>query len=332
MIECGNLAIADAAMKCEAVFASHERAHVGISGGADSDVMIDLCERVRQVQPMDITYDFSDTGIEYAATREHLNYLEDRYGVKIDRTRATKSIPLCCHSYGQPFVSKMVAHHMHILQRHGFEWDDMPLALLKAKYPDAPVSTLRWWSNDYVGKTGIMTSYCIGRNKWLREFIIENPPWFKISGKCCTYAKKGPADKKARDLGCDVRLIGTRKSEGGVRSLANRCFEAKDNGPDIYKPLYWLNDADKAEYCRAFDIRHSDCYEVWGFRRTGCVGCPFNRNVFDDLEVAAAYEPKMVNVARKVFADAYEYTRMFREFKADRKEPGQMRIDFDGAV
>lgn len=159
MIECGNLAIADAAMKCEAVFASHERAHVGISGGADSDVMIDLCERVRQVQPMDITYDFSDTGIEYAATKEHLDYLEDRYGVKIDRTRATKSIPLCCHSYGQPFVSKMVAHHLHILQRHGFEWDDMPLALLKAKYPDAPVSTLRWWSNDYVGKTGIMTSY-----------------------------------------------------------------------------------------------------------------------------------------------------------------------------
>ena len=124
LVECGNLAIADMAQKCEAVFATHGRAHVGISGGADSDVMLDLCERVRKVQPIDITYDFIDTGLEYRATREHIAWLEGRYGVTIARTRAAETIPACVKRYGQPFISKMVSLHMGILQSHGFGWED----------------------------------------------------------------------------------------------------------------------------------------------------------------------------------------------------------------
>lgn len=30
----------------------------------------------------------------------------------------------------------------------------------------------------------------ISYNKYLKEFIIQNPPDFRISKKCCTYAKK----------------------------------------------------------------------------------------------------------------------------------------------
>ena len=33
LLECGNGPIADAAMKCEAMFASHDRAMISISGG-----------------------------------------------------------------------------------------------------------------------------------------------------------------------------------------------------------------------------------------------------------------------------------------------------------
>ena len=320
-MNCGNLAIADMAMKCESVFSTHERAHVGISGGADSDVMLDLCERVRTVAPIDITYDFDDTGLEWRATRRHLEDLEESYGIGIDRTRAVKSIPVCAKEHGQPFLSKMASLHLGNLQRSGFGWEDRTLAMLKVLYPRCQASSLKWWTNEYHTKSGAMSSYCIGRNKWLREFVMENPPWFPISHKCCTYAKKIPAARSISDSGCDVRLVGTRRSEGGVRALSGTCFDKGSDGKvDAYKPLYWLTDTDRAEYERMFGITHSECYSKWGFARTGCVGCPFNRHVFDDLARAEQYEPRMVGAARKVFADSYEYTRMYREFAARKEE------------
>lgn len=323
------MAIVDMAMKCESVFHAHERAHVGISGGADSDVMLDLCERVRRVAPIEITYDFDDTGLEWMATREHLDRLEERYGVAIHRTRAVKTIPVCAKVHGQPFLSKMVSLHLGNLQSGGFGWDDRPLAILRMAYPQCQESSLKWWSNEYRTKSGAMSSYCIGRNKWLRDFVVENPPWFPISHKCCTYAKKIPAARAAAASRCDVRLVGTRRSEGGVRALAGTCFDKGANGKvDTYRPLFWLTDSDRSAYDAIFGIEHSECYAKWGFRRTGCVGCPFNRDVLEDLAGAEPHEPDMVRAARKVFADSYEYTRMYREFAAKRDEEasGAMRL------
>lgn len=317
LLESHNLAIADMAMKCEAVFSAHEHAHVGISGGADSDVMLDVCERVRKTQPIEITYDFHDTGMEYRATKTHLDYLERRYGIKIHRTRAKKTIPVCCHDYGQPFLSKMVSEQIERAQIHGFKWDDLPLEELEDKYPDMPKSVLKWWTNGYTKKDGtISSSYCVGGHKLLKEFIVQNPPNFRISRKCCTYAKKQVGKSAIRAYGADLDMVGVRRAEGGVRAISNKCFDKGTSGHiDRYKPLYWLSDSDKKVYDEKFSIQHSDCYAVWGFKRTGCVGCPFNRQVFDDLKMAEPYEPNVVRAANKIFGQAYEYTQKFREFK-----------------
>ena len=75
LIQCGDGAIVDAAMKCESVFLHHDKALVSLSGGADSDIILDLCQRVRKEQSIEIEYAFFDTGIEYAATKEQLDYL-----------------------------------------------------------------------------------------------------------------------------------------------------------------------------------------------------------------------------------------------------------------
>lgn len=224
LIECGNGPTVDMAMKCEAVFNSHEKALVSISGGADSDVMLDLCERVRKVTDCQVDYVFFDTGLEYRATKAHLDYLDERYGISIRRQRSVKTIPVCTREYGQPFVSKMVSHHMGILQTHGFQWEDAALPVLRGMYPTCPESTLKWWCNSYQTMHNAYNSYCIGRNRWLKEFVMENPPWFRISAKCCTYAKKRTKSELLRDGDWTVELVGVRKSEGGVRSLDNRCF------------------------------------------------------------------------------------------------------------
>lgn len=320
LLECGNGVIADAAMKCEAVFASHNKAYVGISGGADSDVMMDLCERVRRAQPIDIHYEFTDTGIEYEATKEHLSYLMDRYDVRIRIAPPDRTIPVTAKTYGLPFISKMVSHQIERLQKGGFEWVDGSLASLKLRYPKIPESTLKWWTNEYASKHGSYNSYCIGRNKWLKEFLMTSPPTFPITDKCCAHAKKTPSMRSARVRGCDVSMSGVRKAEGGIRSAVHKCVSRK-HGMDQYKPLFWMKNEDRAFYDERFGMEHSECYTVWGFTRTGCVGCPFNRNVVKELAISEEYEPRIVNAARKVFRKSLDYTNQYHEYR-EWKESG----------
>lgn len=52
-----------------------------ISGGSDSDIMLDIvwkCDRENKVD-----YVWFDTGLEYQATKDHLQYLENRYEITI---------------------------------------------------------------------------------------------------------------------------------------------------------------------------------------------------------------------------------------------------------
>ena len=41
-------------------------------------------------------------------TKEHLDYLEQKYGIKIKRLKPEKPIPTCVKQYGVPFLSKYV--------------------------------------------------------------------------------------------------------------------------------------------------------------------------------------------------------------------------------
>lgn len=97
---------------------SYKNPVCSISGGSDSDVMLDLLERVRAGRK--ITYVFFDTGIEYQATKNHLNDPEARYGIEIVRRRAKKPVPVGCKEYGVPFFSKGIAQKISYLQAHGF--------------------------------------------------------------------------------------------------------------------------------------------------------------------------------------------------------------------
>lgn len=326
-----NGVILDMLMKCQSVFESHNKAFVSVSGGGDSDVLIDLCERVRTATPIELHFGFFYTGLEYQATLSHLDYLEDRYGIEIVRYRPEKSIPTCARVHGEPFLSKYVSQNISRLQKYGFQWEDEPFDILRERYPNCK-SALRWWTNTWT-RTDRPGWFDIGRNQLLKEFMVENPPDFPISDKCCHYTKKKLAKQVNRQLNVDVDLVGVREAEGGIRaatkSFRKSCITINEKGVDHYRPLYWLDDVAKADYVRLFDIHHSDCYEVWGFTRTGCVGCPFGKEVLSELEVARVYEPRMVSAVERVFAHSYEYTRRYYEYRLLHRKGrgGQMRLN-----
>lgn len=294
----------------------HNNILCSVSGGADSDIVVDLLERVGEHGK--IKYVFFNTGLEYQATKDHIKYLEEKYDIKITELKAIKSVPLCVKQYGVPFLSKQVSEFIERLQRHGFEWEDKPFDVLIKEYPSCKAA-LRWWCNCFEGKG----KFNISRNTWLKEFMIENPPDFLISNKCCHYAKKLVAEKEKAASGCNLSITGIRQAEGGARSTAYKnCFSPAEDENDIaeYRPIFWFKNETKYIYEQHYKIQHSDCYSVWGLPRTGCSGCPFALNFENELEAVKQNEPKMYKALINTFGKSYEYTRKYREYQKRRKE------------
>ena len=283
-----------------------------VSGGSDSDIMVDILAKLDVEKK--VIYVFFDTGIEYQATKEHLNYLEERYGIEIKKVKAKKPVPVACKEYGVPFLSKYVSEMMSRLQRHNFKWENEPYEILIQKYPECQVA-LKWWCN----KNGENSGFNISKNKLLKEFIINNPPDFPISCKCCTYGKKQPSKQFCKEHNIELLCLGIRRSENGIRSKAYKsCFsKSYENGKghDEWMPIFWLNDEQKDKYRSHNCVIYSDCYLVYGLKRTGCFGCPFGSRFEDELTVIKQHEPKLYQAALKIFGKSYEYTRAYRKFK-----------------
>lgn len=290
--------------------ALHDNIACSISGGSDSDLMLDIVSKLDTEKK--VHYVFFDTGIEMSATKKHLDYLENRYGIEIERVRADVPVPIGVKKYGYPFISKDFSEMIMRLQKHGFQWEDKPYDELVKEYPNCE-SALKWWCNKKSGSQNIETK------PYLKEFMILNPPRIPISQRCCLGAKKNPSKHYEKENEVDITFLGIRKSEGGSRAVAYKsCFH--DDGKRVmHFPLFWFKEADKEAYEKACGIVHSDAYTVYGCKRTGCAGCPFSAGFEDTLKMLEEHEPNLYKAVCNIFGPAYEYTRAYRKFRDAKK-------------
>lgn len=331
--ECPNEATFLASRKCERHLIDHRRIYVGISGGADSDIVLDLLERVIKENKYDydceIHYVFFDTGIEYEATKRHLDYLEEKYGITIERIRAKVPVPLGCKKFGLPFLSKYISEMLERLQKYNFDFTNdgnKTFEELLEKYPKCKIA-LKWWCN----KNGEKSSFNIDKNYMLKEFMISNPPPCKFSAKCCKGAKKDNGKDYIEKHNCDLSILGLRQAESGIRSTnIHSCYTESDNrGCDNFRLIWWFTDKDKAQYNKYFGIKNSDCYLIYLLIRTGCAGCPFGSRWEEELKIIKQYEPKLYTAVWNIFKESYEYTRKYRQYVYDKKHgilDGQMTM------
>lgn len=112
----------------------HDNVACSISGGSDSDIMLDIVSKLDTDKK--VHYVFFDTGIEMSATKKHLDYLENRYGIEIERVKAEVPVPVGVKKYGYPFISKDFSEMIMRLQNHGFKWEDKPYDELVKEYPN----------------------------------------------------------------------------------------------------------------------------------------------------------------------------------------------------
>ena len=320
-----TLPLADMTNKAWGVIRRHQKIMVALSGGSDSDIMLDLFVRLDTEKKA--VYVYFKTGLEYAATLRHLDELEEKYGIKIQRIDPALPIPTCCRRYGVPFWSKRVSEYIYRLQKHNFQWEDEPFEVLYKRYPRCKAA-LRWWCNDFPKKdNGKESAFNIAYIPWLKEYMMANPPP-PISAKCCEYAKKTPAAKYEASHDFDLNCTGVRRAEKGARAQAySTCFTETRSKANTYRPLFWLSDKDKQDYKDHYGVVNSDCYEVWGMKRTGCPGCPYGKDFEQELELAKKYEPLFYKAALKIFGPSYEYTRGYLRFREEMKAAQQNEGD-----
>ncbi|MBQ7306905.1 MAG: phosphoadenosine phosphosulfate reductase family protein [Clostridia bacterium] len=300
-------------------FKDKKRIMISISGGSDSDVMIDIILRAIKdnkniLNDKELHFVYFDIGIDNDATRRHLDYLENKYNIVIERIKPQINIPMTCELYGPPFLTKYVSDILYRLQLKGFDFKNdgnKSFDYLINKYPKS-TSLFKWWCDKY--DTEKPSKFSISATPYLKEFLIENPPNFKISGKCCECAKRKPSKLYEKDI--EIKCVGIRKAEGGIRANTKDSY-TKSNM--TFRPIFWFSDKDKALYKSTYNIKNSDCYEVWGLKRTGCSGCPLNSKYNEELATIKKYEPNLYSNCIKTFGKSYEYTEKYKEFKEKMK-------------
>ena len=313
----------------------HPNAICSYSGGSDSDIMIDLIERTRDAFKLPpVKYVFFNTGLEMQAIKKHVKNTAEKYGVEINEARPSVNIVQATRKYGIPFVSKIMSAGLSDWQKK-----EIPLSIaeeydqaedksakrkeLKERYPKCESVINFLCCCNSAGEPRPNIQLVINSSKYMRDFIAEYPPEFKISAKCCDYCKKQVAHKVQKNY--EIVITGERRDEGGMRSVPRKdntalCFTETSSGQFRLRPLYYVSDKDKEWYKEHYGIRYSDAYEVYGLTRTGCCGCPISYKAVDDLEKIRPYEPNVVKAAWNIFGKSYEYRKKYNEYKEKRRE------------
>lgn len=329
----------------------HPNAICSYSGGSDSDIMIDLIEKTRKIFDLpQVKYVFFNTGLEMEATKAHVKKTAEKYRVEIREVRPKLNIVQATRTYGVPFVSKIMSAGLSEWQKKGIplsiadEYDQAKDKAakrkeLKERYPKCESVINFLCCCNSAGEPRPNIQLVINSSKYMRDFIAEYPPDFKISAKCCDYCKKQVAHKVQKNY--EMVITGERRDEGGMRSVPRKdnttlCFSETTSGQFRLRPLYYVSDKDKAWYKERYGIKYSDAYEVYGLSRTGCCGCPISYKAVEDLEKIKQFEPNVVRAAWNIFGKSYMYRSQYNDYKKIRMSeekqklneeiPGQMDI------
>jgi len=165
---------------------------------------------------------------------------------------------------------------------------------------------------DLATKAGVKfdAHYCVSPidPPQIHKFIKEHYPeviWdFHAKGFWKMVDTKGLPLRQARwccqvikEAGGDGRLVvvGNRRSEGTIRK--NQCYvemhRNKKSNKRFIRPILNFDDYDIWQYNRENNLPYCSLYDE-GFKRIGCVLCPFSR----DVEREEKYFPKIVNLWR----------------------------------
>ena len=138
----------------------------------------------------------------------------------------------------------------------------------------------------------------------------------KISESCCADLKKKPFKRYVKANGIRGQMTGIRGNEGGARELnlrarlydnetAKPCTVIDKHGFIKKSPLIDWTDSDVNEFVEKYNVPLSKAYTEFGFRRTGCMLCPFSQQLTSDLKYLFDHEPNRYKASMYWLKDVY---------------------------
>ena len=230
-------------------------AYIAFSGGKDSVVLSHLIDMA--LPNNKIPRLFINTGIEFVDMVKYVKNLslqDDRIVILNNKLNIKKTL----NEVGYPFKSKPHSKMVGIYQRNG-------LTNYIKDYLDPNKKT------KYKCKDSLMYQFKDTFN-------------IKIDYKCCIVFKENPSIEWAKTNNKKINITGVRAEEGSTRANINCVVYDKKNNLEKFHPLLVVNDDFERDFIKKNNILLCSLYyEPYNFRRTGCKGCPFTRNLQEQL-------------------------------------------------
>lgn len=232
------------------------KGYIAFSGGKDSTVLSFLVDLALPGNKIPRVY--SNTGIDYLEIQRFVRQLasEDE---RIMFLQPRQNIKQMLNEVGYPFKSKFHSHICDIYSRQGKTGCVLKYAEPKANTPHSCPKVL--------------------------QDMFNSPLPFKISEKCCYKLKKEPFKRYEEETGRHIGLTGMRKSEKGLRENL-RCLVFEGDKLHRFHPLAPVEDDFIEWVIKEYKIRLCVLYYApYGFKRTGCAGCPYARELQEELDL-----------------------------------------------
>lgn len=275
------------------------RIYLSFSGGKDSTVVAELIKMAGL--PTTIPFVFADTLLELDATLEFVEEYEwDNKVTVYPRKKFSQIIK----EYGYPILSKVKSGYLSVYHN----------SIRKGKDLDEVATVQKLLKKKGNGKDALA----------LKHYHLLHPELdYKVSKVCCDYLKKYPFADYSLHNNMKGTITGIRVAEGGVRSQVYKsCISHRkvNNMIEVFAtPIWDWSDETVDEFVKTYDVKLSRAYTVYGFKRTGCAGCPFSQNLEYDLPILKKYEPKKYKMVMALFRRMYVDSMVWVEDEAYEK-------------
>lgn len=282
--------------------------YLSFSGGKDSTIvlaLIKLCEEVGTIPKNAIPALFANTKIELDVTYEFINWVSENWYGNVVILEPDKPFAQVIKEYGKPVKSKLRAE------------------LLRRYQKNPKMKSVKMLFDKHYARSALA-------DKDLH--LAHNDIGIMFSAECCNQLKKEPFKKYAEEHDIKGYFTGERLAEGGIRQaqIKKRVASGKPictriSGDYIIKqPIVDWTDEIVEWFIEQYQVPLSDAYTVYGMTRTECAGCPFSKNLDDELRVVKEFEPKRYKACMFWLKDVYIAQNVVlpfdEEYEKERKE------------
>lgn len=295
--------------------------YISFSGGKDSTVVHHLVDMA--LPDNKIPRVFSNTGIEFKAIVDFVHSLNDQRLVII---QPKKKVRETLEKVGYPFKSKLYSQHYATYRRnkdaiHREIGKIEANPKLKEDYeyihnlPKGVKAVIKFIYNlrEREREIGKSTYFGIFPNILRYQWDLD----MNISDKCCVEFKEKPLEEWQKENKKPYKILGLMREEGGRRANT-KCF-VQSHGQSSFSPLAKVTKEWEEWFIKEHDIRLCELYyPPYNFERTGCVGCPYNIHIQQELETLERVLPSARRQAEYLWQPVYdEYRRLGYRLKRE---------------